>query len=173
MEWELQARNQEFFGAEQISWNRDTSINSYKFLYDMQKKGSAWKNLCDFLSKILLKLGFKWGFSSKIHTNKAIFSQNQSTFCLFSKTKETGENSFSLKEKKRYLRKKCWSIYRQVLSVWRTLKYPISINTWAHKISGQYNVQEFYKKVRNIRRKELLLKSPFQWKCSHSVLQLY
>ena len=40
--WELQAPNQKLFVAEQVSWNRGTSINT---LNDKQKKSAAVKNL--------------------------------------------------------------------------------------------------------------------------------
>ena len=81
--WELQAPNQELFVAEQVSWNRGTSINT---LNDKQKKSAAVKNLSE-------KRSCQKYISNENLTHRCtqtrLFFQNQGTFCLFSK--KTGE----------------------------------------------------------------------------------
>ena len=55
-----QARDQGFFGAGEVSWNRGTSINVSWTTY----KKSPFRRKCwCFVSKILLKLHFKWEFN--------------------------------------------------------------------------------------------------------------
>ena len=60
LSWKLQARNQDFFGAGQVSWNRHFDKH---FMHDIQKKASGGKKFLVFFSKIFLKLHFKREFN--------------------------------------------------------------------------------------------------------------
>ena len=74
------------------------------------KEGLHRKKFSYFFSKILLKPHLKWEFNPSMHRNKAIFIQNQCTFCLFSK--KTGDTSHrplaSCARKLMYFLKRGW-----------------------------------------------------------------
>ena len=78
----LQVRSQEFSRAGEISCNRSILIN---ILRTAQKNNPNRKNLCWFLSKMLLKLHFKWKLNHSciqpghIFPKLEHFLQNQGT----------------------------------------------------------------------------------------------
>ena len=60
------------------------------FMRDIQKKGSAGKNLINFFFwTIPLKLHFKWEFSTEMHTNRAICSKVMTFFSYFQNKYQT------------------------------------------------------------------------------------
>lgn len=90
--------NIEFFGAEEVSWNRDTSINIVCTAYK-KRQGKILR----FRSKILLKLNFKSEFNLWMQTNRiffrnhsAIFAKSGYFFCNFQKRSGTNSPSLSL-----------------------------------------------------------------------------
>ena len=78
----LQACNQELFWAEQVSWNRGTSINTSCTIY---KRRAPQGKIFLFFSMICLKLHLKWEFNPQMYTNRAIFSKIRALFVYFQK----------------------------------------------------------------------------------------
>ena len=74
----FQARNQEFFGVGEVSWNGG-HFNK-RFLCDTRRKGPAGKNVGLFSLKCSKNYIFSENLNPKMHTNTAHFSRIRAPF---------------------------------------------------------------------------------------------